>query len=330
MLLILADSTDPWATLVHREALRTGGDVVWIEPAQLLDRVLLNWPVVTGEAVVAGSLVIDGREILLRDLTGVLSGLPFPLRLNLEDLSASDTEYVTKEATAAWLAFLNAMPCSVVNRPIPGGRSTLLTGSPLLARLAAEHGFLLPASRCTSSQADAVQQFTTWGESAYLKPLGSIEPGLYLNATDGGDQICRVMERQAVSLQRIPEGQQATVYVVGSEIAATVLHSGDDAKRKIDLVSAQAAPCLGLVRALGLSFAECQLVITPEGPSYWLDVSGAPNIWRCPQEVQPQIVRRLLIHLSETRSESTHDSLNGSDGRSSTRERMRPTRSPER
>jgi hypothetical protein len=175
-----------------------------------------------------------------------------------------------------------------------------------------------------------LQQFTTWGESAYLKPLGSVEPGLYLKAPDGGDQICRVMERQAVSLQRIPEGQQATVYVVGSEVAATVLHSGDDVKRKIDLVSAQAAPCLGLVRALGLSFAECQLVITPEGPSYWLDVSGAPNIWRCPQEVQQQIVRRLLIHLSETRRESIHDSLNGSNGRSSTRERMRPISSPER
>ena len=130
MILILADSTDPWATLVHREAQRTGGDVFWVEPVLFLDKILLNWPVVGGEAVVPGSLDIDGRTIPLNDLTGMFARLPFPLRLDLDGLSDADAQYVTKEATAAWLAFLNAMPCSVVNRPMPGGRPTLLSGSP--------------------------------------------------------------------------------------------------------------------------------------------------------------------------------------------------------
>ena len=329
MLLILADSTDPWATLVHREAQRTGRNVVWIEPAQLLDRILLNWPVMAEGAVVPGFLNIDGRTIPLDDLTGVFARLPFPLRLDLEGLSDSDAEYVTKEATAAWLAFLNAMPCSVVNRPIPGGRPTLLSGSPLLATLARDYGFLLPASRCTSSLADALQQFKTWGESAYLTPLGSVEPGLFLHSRDGVEQICRVMEQQAVSLQAVPPGQQATVYVAGEQVVATVLRPGEAAPQPMEVLSTHAAQCRGLVRALGLTFAECQIMINSDGV-FCLDISSAPNFWRCPQDAQQQIVAHLLEQLSELRSLSHHDSSHGADGRSSARERVRPTRSPER
>jgi hypothetical protein len=330
VILILADSTDPWATLVHREAQRKGGDVMWVEPVRLLDKILLNWPVVAGEAVVPGSLDIDGRTIPLNDLTGMFARLPFPLHLDLEGLSDADAQYVTKEATAAWLAFLNAMPFPVVNRPMLGGRPTLLSGSPLLAKLARDHGFLLPASRCTSSQADALQQFKAWGESAYLKPLGSVEPGQVLYAHDGAEQICRVMEQQAVSIQAIPHGQGLTVYVVGEKVVATVLQPSEDVTQRIEMLSVLSKRCLGLVGDMGLTFAECQFIVTPEGSIYCLNVSSAPGFWCCPHEVQAQIVCRLVEYLSEMRSRSRHDSLNGPDGRPSAREHLCETRSPQR
>ena len=319
MILILADSTDPWATLVDREARLSGGDVFWIQPAQLLDRILLNWPVVTGVSVVPGTVVIDGRTIPLADLTGIFARLTLPLPLELEELSLPDRDYVIKETTAAWLAFLNAMPCSVVNRPIPGGRPTLLAGSPLLSQLAEEHGFLLPPSRCTSSRADAIVQFSAWSERVYLKPLGSHEPGIFLHAHDGGEQICRVMERQAVSMQAIPRGQRVTVYVVGEEIVATVLQPGEELQQRMEMPLVSSERCLGFVGDLGLTFAECQFIVTPEGPIYCLDVSSAPSYWHCPQEVQPKIVCRLAVYLSEQRSLPLHDSLVGADSRSHTR-----------
>lgn len=330
MILILAESTDPWAILVNRQAQDIGGDVLWVQPGQLLDRILLNWPVIASMPVMPGTLVIDGRTIPLNDLTGILARLPFPLRLDLEGLSDADAQYVTKEATAAWLAFLNAMPCSVVNRPMPGGRPTLLSGSPLLVTLVRDHGFLLPASRCTSSQADALQQFKAWGESAYLKPLGSIEPGQFLYSHDGVEQIRRVMEQQAVSIQAIPHGQRVTVYVVGEEVVATVLQPSEDVTQRIEMPSILSKRCLGLVGDLGLTFAECQFIVTPEGPIYCLHVSSAPGFWCCPQEVQPQIVCRLVEYLSKMRSLSRHDSPNGPDGRPSARERLCETRSPQR
>ncbi len=330
MILILADSTDPWASLVHREAQRSSGDVFWIQPAQLLDRILLNWPVMTGASVVPGTVVIDGDTIPLADLTGIFARLTLPPPLELEELSLHDRDYVIKETTAAWLAFLNAMPCTVVNRPVPGGRPTTLAGSPLLSQLAEKHGFLLPSSRCTSSQADAILQCSAWSEGVYLKPLGSHEPGMFLHAYAGAEQICRVMERQAVSMQAIPPGQRVTVYVVGAEVVATVLQPGEDVSQRMEMSSISPERCLSFMGDLGLTFAECQFIVTPEGSIYCLDVSSAPGFWCCPQEIQQQIVCRLVEYLSEMRSLSRHDSLDGPDGRSSACERLCETRSPKR
>jgi hypothetical protein len=330
VILILADSTDPWATLVHREVQRSGGEVFWVQPAQLLDRILLNWPVVTGVSVVPGMLVIDGHTIPFSDLTGIFARLTLPPLLELEELSLQDRDYVMKETTAAWLAFLNAMPCAVVNRPAPGGRPTILSGSPLLSRLAEKHDFLLPPSRCTSNRADAILQLSAWSERVYLKPLGSHEAGMFLHAHDGAEEICSLMERHAVSMQAIPRGQRVTVYVVGEEIVATVLQPGEDLQQRMEIPSVPSKRCLGLVADLGLEFAECQFIVTPEGPIYCLDVSSAPGFWCCPQEVQHRIVSRLVEYLSQTRSLSLHDSLDGPDSRSCARERLCETRSQER
>lgn len=330
MILILADSTDPWATLVHREAQSRGGDVFWIQPTHLLDRILLNWPVVNGALVVPGTAVIDGHTIPLADLTGIFARFTLPPPIELEELSFQDRDYVVKETTATWLAFLNAMPCSVVNRPVPGGRPTILAGSPLLSQLAEEHGFLLPPSRCTSSKADAILQFSAWSERVYLKPLGSHEPGMFLHAHDGVEQICRVMQRQAVSMQAIPRGQRVTVYVVGEEIVASVLQPSEDLSQRMEMLSVPSERCLGLVCNLGLTFAECQLVVTSEGRIYCLDVSGAPSYWHCPQEIQQQIVCRLADYLSEQRSLSIHDSLIGAHGRSGARQCLCQTSIQER
>lgn len=330
MILVLADSTDPWATLVHRELSGRGKKVSWIQPAQLLDRVQLNWPVIPGSPIVQGTLLIDGHAIALADITGILVRLALPLPLELNDLSSKDRDYVIKETTAAWLALLNAMPCAVVNKPVPGGRPTLLTGSPLLSQLVLQYGFSLPPSRCTSSPTDAITQFSAWGKRLWLKPLGSPEAGMALQPPDGVGQIAQVMEHQAVSMQMIPEGQRITVYVVGDNAAATIVQADESQDRTADFPPLPTQQCVSLVQALGLTFAECQLIVTPEGRSYCLDVSGAPSYWRCPQQVQQQIVGRLADHLSEARSLPFHDSLDGADGGPGARQRLCPAGSPER
>lgn len=323
MILILADSFDPWATLVHREAQQTGGDVCWVEPSQLLERTVLNWPVDTAAAVMQGSLKVDGKPILLDELTGVFSRTNWPLPLQLDDLDPKDAEYVRKETTASWVALLSALPCAVVNRPVPGGRPALLAGDAKLRRLVEDHAILLPSSRSTTSQADAILQFSAWSERAYLKAVGVEEAGTYLQDRDGADQICRLMERYAVTLQSVPEGQRVVVYVAGREVAATVIQANGSSASNFELPFLPMEEGLALARALGLEFAECHFIVTPERHLYCLDITGAPNYWRCPQHIQQEIIGRLVRHLSEIRSASRHDSPVGADGRSGAGERLR-------
>lgn len=126
MVLVLADTTDPWASLVHAELGRRGLDVLLIPRAELLDRIRLNWSIMAGSPTMTGALVIDDRSIECSTLRGVFVQWVLPLPLVLDELAAHDREYVLRETTATWIAFLNSIPCTVVNRPIPGGRPALL------------------------------------------------------------------------------------------------------------------------------------------------------------------------------------------------------------
>ena len=113
-------------------------------------------------------MTISGSPVPLTNLTGVLCRMPFPIRLDLDELNAHDRDYVKKETSAAWLALLNALACRVVNRPVPGGPSTLLTGQPALLPEAERLGLFVPSSYCTTGLDDAIRQFMAWGETSRM------------------------------------------------------------------------------------------------------------------------------------------------------------------
>ncbi|HJT22806.1 MAG TPA: hypothetical protein VJ746_20195 [Nitrospira sp.] len=330
MILILADSTDPWATLLNREVRRRGGDVVWVEPSQLLDRISLTWPVSMRTDHVRGSVTIDGAVLPFEELTGVFSRFIMPLPLVLEDLSAQDRDYVIKESGAAWLAFLNGLSCAVVNRPVPGGRATVPAGSRQLASLVRQHGYVLPPARFTTNQTDALSQYSTWNEQVYLKPIGSQEAGQFVSSPDGAEKISRVMERQAVSLQAVPRGRRVTVYVAGERAVATVMQAGDRRESNIDIRLPDGQRCAALVLDMGLNFAECELVVCSDGRTYCLDINAMPDFWRCPAEIQRRVVSTLSEYLSERRSVPFHDPVDRPHGGSGAGERLCQARSPER
>lgn len=330
MILILADSTDPWATLIHQEARRGGSNVVWVEPSQLLDRVLLNWSVAARTARGRGTVIIDGTVLPLEDLTGVFSRFTMPLPLDLNEFSAQDCDYVVRESDAAWLAFLNGLPCAVINRPVPGGRATVPAGSRRLASLAKQHGYCLPAARFTTNRTDALSQFSAWNQHAYLKPIGSQETGQFLILPDGAEEIVRVMERQAVSMQAVPPGGRVTVYVAGEQAIATVVQTSDRGEPTADLPLPDGHRCAALVRDCGLQFAECELIVSSDGRTYCLDVSPRPDFWRCHAEIQRRVVSALSEYLSEPRSVPFHDLVDRTHGGSGAGERLCQARSPER
>lgn len=312
MILILADSGDAWSTLIHLELSRRGKEVSWVQPSQLLDRILLNWSVRCDGAVPEGTLIVEERPVALADLTGVLVRLPIPPPLSIDDLSPEDRSYVTRETTAAWLALLDTLPCAVINRPVPGGRATLMSGSAEYSRLARVHGFLMPPSYYAASWADAVAKFASWHNRVYVKMLGSSEPGRFLN--EPGDANSEPFpQHRSVFLQPVPDGQRITVYVVAGEAVATLVHPVGSSNEPQIVPAVPADACLRLTQDLGLAFAECEVILAADG-IYCLDVSASPRYWRCPQEVQQRIVASLSDCLSQQRSHSLHDSLIGANG----------------
>ena len=128
------------------------------------------------------------------------------------------------------------------------------------------------------------------------------------------------MSTAALSLQQVPDGQAISVYVVGGVVAATAVLASDlsssGAIAQGSLVSAALARCADFVSAMGLGLAECLIVVQPDGRLSCLDVSGSPNFWRCPLDVQRHAVTHLATYLSEERSLHLNDSLIGADSRS--------------
>lgn len=63
--------------------------------------------------------VIDGREVALGEITGVVTCLPNVSELELLHIVPADRAYVAAEMTAFLLSWLSALNCPVVNRPSP-------------------------------------------------------------------------------------------------------------------------------------------------------------------------------------------------------------------
>jgi hypothetical protein len=66
-----------------------------------------------------GAAVVAGERVPVRELTAVLTRRPAVIAEELAWIAAADRAYVAAEANAFLVAWLDALPCRVVNRPTP-------------------------------------------------------------------------------------------------------------------------------------------------------------------------------------------------------------------
>jgi hypothetical protein len=66
-----------------------------------------------------GTAVVDGRRVNVRELRAVVTRRPAVVAEELAWIDADDRAYVAAEANAFLVAWLDALPCKVVNRPTP-------------------------------------------------------------------------------------------------------------------------------------------------------------------------------------------------------------------
>jgi hypothetical protein len=100
--------------------------------------------------------VIDGREVPVEEITGVVTCLPNVSELELLHIVPSDRAYVAAEMTAFLLSWLSALSCPVLNRPSPTCLSGPYWRPEQWARLASRAGMRVqPVQRRVALALDA-------------------------------------------------------------------------------------------------------------------------------------------------------------------------------
>ncbi|HLK46613.1 MAG TPA: hypothetical protein VKT49_00685 [Bryobacteraceae bacterium] len=112
MILVLASAVDRVASeFVHR-----AGSTARLLTCRSLSSPGWRLTVPVRESLVA---VVDGSRIPAADITAVVTRLPYVGESELPQIAAADRAYVASEMQAFLHAFLSALPCPVVNRPMP-------------------------------------------------------------------------------------------------------------------------------------------------------------------------------------------------------------------
>ncbi len=111
MIAVLASRLDPEAQSLVAEW--SSADAALLS-AEDLSRA--GW-VFSPSAPQTGTAVVEGRRIPVSSLTGVLTRRPAVLAEELSALAPEDRAYVAAELNAFLVAWLAAIPCTVINRP---------------------------------------------------------------------------------------------------------------------------------------------------------------------------------------------------------------------
>ena len=285
MILILAESTDPWGSALVRRLTSRGEPFVLQEPRELC------------------ASMLDRTADWVQRLTGVYRGTSRPYG---EDRGAVHP-WAVAAAESGWLAELNALPCPVINRLSPDGAPSCRTGTPAWEAVVSAHGFQTPCFYHALNRDEAVAGLDLWGGAAYVKPAGVLHAGLVLSLEAAKAYAENLEEERPVLLAQAGQGQLVSVFVVGDKVAATVMRSmpwsgGGAQGARLDPSLLQR--CSEMVLALGLLHAECLLSLSADGQIACLDVVASPNYWTCPREAQRQVVGGLARYLAEGRREA--------------------------
>jgi hypothetical protein len=238
LILILAGDWDPLALAVRAELERRDRDHVMLGADWARDSELAWTPVPFG-----GSIKLNGRRTDLRSLSGVLARHEMLVQLPTT-LEQSDDSYPFFESAAALLAFLDAMPCPVVNRPrpLPRSRSTML--SPALARAA---GFLPVPTVVASRREDAIVAVAAEGSPTLVgRVSSSIEDRIVTGEAPAVAAIEALLPHGAVVVKRLAPVTLLTIFVAGETVtgAAPSQEVGGLQPCPLDPAATQAARAL--------------------------------------------------------------------------------------
>ena len=290
VILILGRTEDPCCRLVNEQLLAAGRDVCLLPEDQLLPGLHFGWkPSRLGQQ---GSIEYSGREIDFAEISGILCrawGVPIPA----EDFATSDGRYICAEWNALLMAWLQGMPCTVVNRIRPQLWYKAQLNAPDMASLLPGIGFRLPRALVTTSIDDANEFCRSIRGSVRYSPL--TRASTYRVQTEADrEKLAALDGTLPLYLTEWIEGGAADAFVIRSEVLF-VDHNGWLSDDRSEAISKH---CVEVSDTLGLAFCKLSLVATPDGDWYCLGLDRAPQIYQCGTESQTRIARALVRVLS--------------------------------
>lgn len=311
MVLILTDRRDPWAMAVEAELRRRGTPVHLVYADSLPSSLQINW-VVSGERDVGQSAcLINGSEHLdPRDLTGVFVRTSVGrLPLHTPHLDSCDRVYVERETSAALFAWLNALACPVVNRPVPGAHTDLSFFRASMSETLRAAGLHPSPAVVVSHETTALSWYDQWNRHVLARVVGNGRSAI-LDGQHGRETLRRLVGQSPVVMQPLSTGRLLSVFIIGRialgawwEGAGTGSNGIAERLRFEAIDPNLTERGLALAQALQLSFAACQLHLADSGTLTCLDLSDRPQFNHCDEVLRGMIVACLVSILSGRRGE---------------------------
>jgi RimK family alpha-L-glutamate ligase len=246
---------------------------------------------------VDGDVGVRSREVALHDCDVVLvRGIP---RGSLEQVVFR-------------VDVLHALAAAGV-RSVNSGQAIERTVDKFLAStLLARAGLPTPRTIACERPADALEAFAELGGDVILKPLfGSMGFGMVrVDDHDVAQRVFRALEleRAVYYLQEtLPHaGRDVRALVVGERVVAAIERSGDGWRtnlarggraRPVRLDTEQERLCVPAAAALGADYAGVDLLRSPDGRDYVLEVNGIPGWQGVERATGVDVAAALVEHL---------------------------------
>lgn len=302
MILVCGIPSEPPLAMLLRE-LEALGAPHCVLNQRLFDGCSLELDVVDGR--VGGVLDLGGELVDLTRVQAVYARLMD--EADLPELQGEPEDSPRwnscRELHARLLEWLEVTPALVATRAGPNASNGSKTYQ---AQLALAHGFLLPETVVTNDPDVARACATEAGPVVYKSISGT--RSIVTELLDGDLARLDSIRWCPVQFQRVVEGLDVRVHVVGEQVLATIVASaavdyryGDADLTAVELSPQLASRCVNLAQTLGLPFAGLDLRITPEDDVYCFEVNPSPAYSYYQAGTGQPIARALALLLSSAR-----------------------------
>lgn len=324
--LVLTQQLDSHADLVLRELNRRHARVIRFNTADFPQRATLVAHHTT-DGIWEGELRVDQHTLSLQDITSIWYRRPTPFETD-PALPPAAQQFAQAEARMAIGGVLRSLSCQWINHP-----EKIVTADykPYQLDVARTCGLETPATLLTNSAFAARQFFAEHPGGIIYKTLSgalvfseSGEPlSIYTSRISLHDLEQEDCLRQTACLfqEEIPKELELRITVMGERVFAAEIFSQHSPRTQVDFRQAYADlrygihtlpqtihdRCLTLTKALGLTFAAIDMVLTPDHRYVFLELNSSGQWAWIEQATGLPLCETLVDLLTDTTQIETYE-----------------------